>query len=117
MLPPSSSSTSNLFPLDSELLEMEAVMAELRKKQSTSQNIEAFHQEIKDRFHKIGWDVIVRVWTDSFGLYDFRIELNERVTPQVEFDVERMQWEVLNDIAELDPGMKGVKIPFEAPPS
>jgi hypothetical protein len=113
---PISAPTTSLapFPLDSELLEIEKVIKEIEKKQHTNQDIEMFHQEIKDRFHKIGWDVVVRVWTtDSLGTYAFDIELNDRVVRQTEFDVEKMQWEVVNDIAELDPGMKGIKIPFK----
>lgn len=96
------------------MLEMESVLKALRLKQGKATNLEAFRREAVERFEDIGWVVQVDAYTTtSDGVIAFDVSVVDRCERlRHGNDYERMQWEVRNDILEIEPDKKGVTIPF-----
>ena len=107
----------DITPYDWEILLMEKVLHKLNQKTVLPQDIELFHQEVKERFAEINWRVEVQLYdTTQEGTYIMRLILQGRITPIVptgESDFERRQWEVRQDILEIAPDIeKGSTVKF-----
>ena len=107
----------DITPYDWEILLMEKVLHKLNQKTVLPQDIELFHQEVKERFAEINWRVEVQLYdTTQEGTYIMRPILQGRITPIVptgESDFERRQWEVRQDILEIAPDIeKGSTVKF-----
>lgn len=104
---------------DSEFPLIEGVLAKINDKSGKSVPLEAFRREIIGRFEEIGLVVAVRVYStmDSGGLplddvYAFDIDIYDRCERKP-FDFDRMHYEVVNDVAGIEPDKKGVH--FDVP--
>lgn len=101
------------MPMDSEILEMEKVLAKVKAKEGKSTNLESFRKEILERFANIGWLANVDVWSTDTGAFAFDVNLIDRISPSPHgTDYERMKWEIVNDIAEIEPDKKGKTFEF-----
>jgi hypothetical protein len=99
---------------DSEILLIEKVLEKLNEKQGRHVQMEDFRREIIGRFEEIGLIVSVMVYStaDSGGLpiddvYAFDITISDRCERKP-FDMDRQRYEVVNDVADIEPEMKGV---------
>lgn len=108
--------TPSIDLYDSEIPLIEAVLAKLNEKSSQHVPMEGFRKEIIGRFEEIGLVVNVRVYStaDAGGLpiddvYAFDIDIYDRCERKP-FDFERMRYEVVNDVAGIEPEKKGVII-------
>ena len=111
--------TSIIDLQDSEILELETVLAKLNEKQGKSVNLEAFRKEGVERLAEVGLDAKVKVYeTSQEGIYAFDFEIQGRNNKKV-FDPDKQVWEVTNDILGVLPNSeKGQTIkskPGEAP--
>lgn len=111
--------TNSLDLYDSEIPLIEEVLRKLNEKSAKYVPMEPFRKEIIGRFEEIGLVVSVKVYTtaDEGGLplddvYAFDIDIYDRCERKP-FDWERMHYEVVNDVAGIEPDKKGVK--FEVP--
>lgn len=102
---------------DSEIISIEKVLEKLNEKQGRSIPLEAFRREIIERFEEIGLVVNVQVYStaDEGGLplddlYAFDITISDRCERKP-FDMDRQRYEVINDVAGIEPEMKGVTFP------
>lgn len=108
---------------DSEIPLIEEVLRKLNEKSGKHVPMEAFRKEIIGRFEDIGLVVHVRVYStaDAGGLplddvYAFDIDIYDRCERKP-FDIERMHYEVVNDVAGIEPEKKGVHFAVpDAPP-
>jgi hypothetical protein len=107
---------------DSEVLLIEGVLAKLNEKMGRHVQMEDFRKEIIGRFEEIGLIVGVMVYStaDAGGLplddvYAFDITISDRCERKP-FDYDRQRYEVINDVAGIEPEMKGVTIPVPQQP-
>jgi hypothetical protein len=103
-------SEDSLELLDSEILQIEAVMVALNRKAANGRiNIDAFDKEIVDRFANAGWKVKVDWYSTNVAeVYLPEIVIQDRLKRDNDglFDHERMQAEVQTDILDLGTGGK-----------
>jgi hypothetical protein len=108
---------------DSEIILIEQVLGKINEKQGKTIPLEPFRREIIERFEEIGLVVIVQVYStmDSGGLplddvYAFDIMISDRCERK-HFDMDRQRYEVVNDVAGIEPEMKGItfKVPDYEP--
>ena len=100
----------NLY--DHDLDNMQQVFESLQKDVGLTRNVDAWCVEVRERFEKIGF--IARVtapYDPDYGCNMPCIEVLDKIVKEP-FDYAKQSWEVVNDILEVDPGMKGVKMPF-----
>lgn len=114
--------TTNLDLYDSDVLLIEKVLEKLNAKQGQHVQMEDFRREIIGRFEEIGLVVGVSVYStaDTGGLpledvYAFDITINDRCERKP-FDYDRQRFEIINDVAGIEPEMKGVTIPVPRQP-
>ena len=89
---------------DSEILQIEKVLAKLKEKAQHQVNYQHFQDEIKERFAEIGFRVDVSWWeTNVDGLRQPEITIQARMERHT-FDRDRMTHEVTNDILDLGEG-------------
>ncbi len=101
------------MPMDSEIIEMEGVLRSLKGAEGHSRNLEGFRREIVGRFQDIGWLVEVKCWKTDGESIAFDIDIVDRCErPRHGTDYERMQWEIRNDILEIEPEKKGLTSVF-----
>lgn len=100
--------TSMIDLNDRDILTIEKVAQRLNQKQRQHMDIDAFVREVEGRFADVGFKVGVQVWTtDQAGLFAFDIEIQDRL--EGEFDHERMQHEVQNDLLGINGGKSLLK--------
>ena len=87
----------------SDILTIEAVLAEVNKMQGTRQNLEMFVSEVEGRFAQVGFRVEVITFQDINDpeFYGFNFVIRDRIEPEAEFDHEKMAHEVQHDILGL----------------
>jgi hypothetical protein len=102
---------------DSEIIQVEKVLEKLNAKQGSYVPVEAFRKEAIERFEEIGLVVNVQVYScmDEGGkplddVYAFDITISDRCERKP-FDFDRQRFEVINDVAGIEPDMKGVTFP------
>lgn len=96
---------------DSDILKIEVALNALMEHQGKRMVVESFRKEAIERFAEQGFVVDVLTWeTDQPGLYAFDFKITGRVEPLEEFDHERQSHEVINDLLEIEPSMKGETI-------
>jgi hypothetical protein len=107
---------------DSEILLIENVLGKINQKSGQRIPLEDFRKEIIGRFEEIGLIVGVLVYStaDDGGLplddvYAFDITIIDRCERKP-FDYDRQRYEVINDVAGIEPEMKGVTIPVPQQP-
>lgn len=88
---------------DSEILELEKVLARLNEKQGKSVNLEAFRKEGVERLAEVGLDAKAKVYeTSQEGIYAFDFEIQGRNNKRV-FDPDQQVYEVTNDLLGVLP--------------
>ena len=88
---------------DADILRLEGVFRRLQSRQGERLNIEAFRQEMCERFADVGFEVFVQAhYTNIEGVYAFDITINDRLEGQ--FDPDQMVHEVTNDLLGLGTG-------------
>jgi len=92
---------------DSDILVIEKVYKTLQDRSAHNRrDYDAFDREIKERFHDAGFIVDVKWFhTNIEGVKMPEVDFIGRVDPESEFDHDKMQHEVVEDI--LDLGTKG----------
>lgn len=91
--------------LDSEVLKIGTVMAELQKKRHRAVNIEGFRKEAIERFAEAGFEINFMIHDGMDGQLIPEIEIVGR-TEDKKFDFDQMVREVTADIANT--GQSGV---------
>ena len=95
--------TSAIELNDSDILRLEGPFRLLQARQGQSLNLEAFRQEILERFGNVGFVVDVKVWSTNLDkVYLFEVEILRRIEGM--FDPDQMVHEVTNDILGLGTG-------------
>ena len=117
---PDVSSMIDLY--DSEIPILQDVVDALNQKTGKHVNMEGFRKEIIGRFEESGFIVKVKVYSTADqgylpldDVYAFDIEIIGRCEPRP-FDYDRMRYEVVHDVAGLEPDKKGLKIPVPYSP-
>jgi hypothetical protein len=88
---------------DSELDAIQHVWMEMKSREKTHTDLDAFQREAKERFQNINWDVdVVPFYTDQPGVYYFEMIIKGRMQELSEFDHERMKHEVQHNLLGLD---------------
>jgi hypothetical protein len=98
---------------DEDLLNIERVLLALNEKVGTRRNYTAFEMEIKERFDGIGLKVTVD-WYE-YAVQGQKVEggampevtIVDRVTPETQFDHDKLKHEVVNNLLELPGQRKG----------
>jgi len=83
---------------DSEIDKIHRLLEDLRRKAETPQNLQAFQDEIKERFADLGFVVTVKWWESNVqGVSIPEIEITGRTDPNFVFDQNQQVHEVTND--------------------
>lgn len=96
--------TKTIDVYDSEILEIERVLGTLRERATSRRDYDSFQNEIKDRFHRIGFIVDV-VWYET-NIPDVKmpeVVIKGRVEARA-FDREKMTAEVTGDLLQMGEG-------------
>lgn len=102
-------------PLDSEVLLMERELKKLRENEGKHRDLESIRREAVERFASIGWVAKVDCYQTNTDAIAYNISLVDRCAPQpYGNDYERLQWEIRNDILEIEPEKKGLTSTFTA---
>lgn len=97
--------TRTLDVHDSEILEIEALLKQLRTRATGRVDLDSFQREAKEKFYNIGWEVDIRWYdTDQRDVYIPEVVLMGRSNKQFVFDRDRQVHEVVNDILETGEG-------------
>jgi hypothetical protein len=92
---------------DSDILVLEPVLQMIRRRSEGRRDYDAFDREIKERFHDIGFVVDVKWFETNLAEVKMpEIDIVGRVEPEAQFDHDKMQHEVVNDILDLGTGGK-----------
>ncbi len=93
---------------DSDILVVEKILRIVQERAANrSLDYDAFDREIKERFHDAGFVVDVKWFHTNLDTVKMpEVEIVGRVDKQGEFDHEKMQHEVVNDILDLGTGGK-----------
>jgi len=88
---------------DHEILQIEKVMAQIKKKQHRRVNADVFRQEVIGRFEEIGFvvDVMTYIDTEEDGTLGFEIVVRDRCDPKP-FDHDKQAEEVVSNLLGLD---------------
>jgi hypothetical protein len=105
---------SDIELYDSEIAEIEGVLLKLNDKVGTSQDIEAFTHETRERFAEIGFIVSV-AWHEFAvdgqkveGSYMPEITITGRTERPAEFDHGRLAHEIRSNLLEIPGQEKGL---------